>query len=103
MPNPKGHNFTKEERSKGGLASARIRKKNGVKKKQDWDNLGDFILHAGAERIDKILKTQTDDKFMKQYLQLLNYFKPKIQSAIIEQKGSININITSDIKNIEDI
>jgi len=43
-----------------------------------------------------------DKDFFDQYLKLLNYFKPKIQAATIEQKGTLNINLTSDKNNLLD-
>lgn len=47
-------------------------------KTKAWENLGEFITEAGAERVKEILATCPPDKFLMYYTMLLEYFKPKL-------------------------
>ena len=51
----------------------------------EWENLGEFITQAGAERFKNIMLNTDDDTFTDMYLKALNYFKPKINHNINEQ------------------
>lgn len=54
----------------------------------EWDNLGDMITKAGAERAIKIMSSSNNDDFMKYYSMLLEYFKPK--QARVESNVTVN-------------
>lgn len=103
-----GREFTAEERSRGGRATQESKRKAKKIRMKDWDDLRDLMLNAGAERVATYLTRAAgegalkDKEFFDQYLKLLNYFKPKIQAATIEQKGTLNINLTSDKNNLLD-
>ncbi len=105
MANPNPKPLTQAARRKGGIATRESKKAAKKVRMKDWDDLRELMLNAGADRIARYLNRRnvSDAEFFEKYLKLLNYFKPKIQSATIEQKGTININITSDIKNVDDI
>lgn len=81
--------FDKETAAAAGRKSTRG---EGVKSKQ-WKALGDFITQEGAARAMKILNEMPEEQYLEQYGKLLNYFKPRMQSAQVETKGEININI----------
>ncbi len=64
MPAPKGH---KGYKPKGAISQKSIA----------WQNLGEFITEGGAERLKRILNESDDATFMRVYIQLIEYFKPK--------------------------
>jgi hypothetical protein len=42
-----------------------------------WDQLGNYVVTQGAERAMQILARMDDDEFLKYYLTMLEFFKPK--------------------------
>ena len=72
MAAPKGH---KGYKPKGSVSSKTIA----------WNNLGDFITEQGAERLKRIMNESDDATFMKVYIQLLEYFKPKQSRTELEK------------------
>lgn len=48
-----------------------------------WEALGKMITEGGAERALNFLEKVDDETFMKYYLMLLEYFKPKLQRSDI--------------------
>ena len=80
-----GHRFTKEE------AAAAGRKRGKTKKNKEWENLGNFIIDAGAKKAMRILNEMDDDKFIEQYTKLVSYFKPKIVHNINEDKHPVRV------------
>lgn len=44
-----------------------------------WEQLGDFLTEAGANKAKQIMLEATPDKFMLYFTTLLEYFKPKQQ------------------------
>ena len=69
--------FTKETASKAGKNS----KRGKGEKTQQWDALGEAISTIHAQRFNDILQTKGDKEFLSAYLQVLNYFKPKLMSS----------------------
>ena len=61
-------------------------------KTKQWEALGAKIVGEGAERFMQILDGLSDDDFTKNYLQILEYFKPKQQRSEVNSKQSISIN-----------
>jgi|DEB19_MinimDraft_3_1074340.scaffolds.fasta_scaffold132500_1 hypothetical protein len=55
-------------------------KKKGTpnKKTKQWGDLGEFLANEGSERALQIMREAPKDKFMKYYLEMLEYFKPKL-------------------------
>ena len=72
MAAPKGHKGYKPKGSKSNKTIA-------------WQNLGEFITEQGAERLKKILTESDDATFMKTYIQLIEYFKPKQSRTEVEK------------------
>jgi len=72
MSAPKGH---KGYKPKGAISAKTIA----------WNNLGDFITEQGAERLKRILNESDDATFMKVYIQLIEYFKPKQSRTELEK------------------
>lgn len=57
------------------------------KKTKQWEALGEAIVGEHADAFNRILKEQLEedpDKFTQNYLNVLNYFRPKHQSTVIE-------------------
>ena len=74
-------------------------KKGKHTKTKQWEALSDKFTGAYADKVIKYLDDLPDDeidKFMQHYKDLLNYFKPKMQSVQIKTEGTININLVSD-------
>jgi translation initiation factor 2 alpha subunit (eIF-2alpha) len=86
--------FTSETAKQAGAKS-----KPGIHKKTlQWQVLADKFTGHFADKVVKHLNTLADDdmdKFMEHYKDLLNYFKPKMQSSQVKTEGSIKINIVN--------
>ncbi len=88
MAAPKGH---KGFKPRGAISAKTIA----------WNNLGDFITEQGAERLKRILAESDDATFMKVYIQLIEYFKPKqsrIEPDKFQEKHTITVSIIGDDK-----
>lgn len=53
-------------------------------KTKAWEELGDFICHAGAERYMNALVALEDDKFLEKYAYILEFFKPKLARSEVK-------------------
>jgi hypothetical protein len=42
-----------------------------------WDQLGNYVVSQGAERAMHILSTMEDEEYLKYYMTMLEFFKPK--------------------------
>jgi hypothetical protein len=66
-----------------------------------WENLGNFIIETGAERVKTILTTAEPEDFIKYYTILLEYFKPKLGrlESKVESKveGQLKVNVINPI------
>ena len=60
-------------------------------KTKQWEALGAKIVGEGAERFMSILDGLDDDAFTKNYLMILEYFKPKQQRTELNGKQELNI------------
>jgi len=60
-------------------------------KTKQWEALGAKIVGEGAERFMSILDGLPDDDFTKNYLMILEYFKPKQQRTELNGKQELNI------------
>lgn len=86
MPAPKGH---KGYKPKGAISQKSIA----------WQNLGEFITEGGAERLKRIMLECDDTTFMKAYIQLIEYFKPKQSRTEMEKtndREKISITVKRD-------
>lgn len=45
----------------------------------DWDEFGRMLTEQGLTRLQHILNTCDDQTFIRTYVQLLEYFKPKMK------------------------
>jgi hypothetical protein len=61
-------------------------------KTSQWEELGAKIIGEGAERFMRVLDSLEDEDFTRNYLQILEYFKPKQQRT--EHTGETGISIT---------
>jgi hypothetical protein len=91
------HRFTKEEAAKAGATKGKHRKT------VEWEQLGEYITEKGAKRVMAYLDDiEDDEEFFAKYERLLNYFKPKMQSAEIGVDGNINIPAIIGVRIIDD-
>jgi len=74
-------------------------KKGKHKKTLEWESLQDRFTGHFADKVmgylDQLSEQDDMDKFMEHYKDLLNYFKPKMQSSQVKTEGSIKINIVN--------
>ena len=42
-----------------------------------WNQLGNYVVSQGAERAMHILSTMEDEEYLKYYMTMLEFFKPK--------------------------
>jgi hypothetical protein len=42
-----------------------------------WNKLGEYVVTQGAERAMQVLGAMEDEEFLKNYMTMLEYFKPK--------------------------
>lgn len=48
---------------------------------EQWENLAESIVTKHADRFNAALDALEDKDFISSYIQVLNYFKPKLQST----------------------
>lgn len=77
-----------------GNAKGKPKGAKGVKTVQ-WEQLGNFITKAGAQKAMRILNSLPDEDYLDQYGKMLNYFKPRLASTQVQAKADININISA--------
>lgn len=75
-----------ESRNPSGRPQGAISKKN-----EQWAVLHEHIAGRHTERFNRVLATLDDEKFMDNYLRILEYFKPRLQRA-----ENINMNTQLD-------
>lgn len=63
-----------------------------VKTKQ-WAKLGSYITGKGAKRFATIMEGSSDEDFIKNYLQVIKYFRPAMASVDANVKGDTSITI----------
>lgn len=73
-----------------GARKGEIRNPNGRpkgakgKKNMEWEALGESIVTLHAERFNNILATAEDDVFLRHYVNVLEFFKPKLNRTTHE-------------------
>lgn len=82
MPLPKGRTNNPKGKPKG-IKSA---------KTKAWEKLGEVIVNDSAERFMNILSEMKDEEFVKNYLMILEYFKPKQSRAEVKAEHSLTVN-----------
>jgi hypothetical protein len=60
-------------------------------KTQEWEELGDAIKTRHSNRFNEILDTLPDEKFIDKYLQVLEYFKPKLARTENKHEGDLTV------------
>ena len=77
MPQPKG--------STGNPNGRPVGSKNA--KTKEWEALGEAIVTRHAERFNQILESCPDDKFAQRFLDLIEYFQPKLARTEVRTDG----------------
>jgi hypothetical protein len=62
-------------------------------KTKQWESLGEAIRTTHCDRFNLILAGLEDDKFIDRYLQVLEYFKPKLARTEVKNEGEMTINL----------
>lgn len=75
--------FVKGQSKTGGKQKGSVNAKT-----KQWDELGESIVSTHTERFNAILNMSDDDDFIDRYLQVLEYFKPKLSRSAIEGTGT---------------
>jgi len=66
----------------------------------EWEKLGDFMTVEGAQRAKAYLNSIKDDsEFFERYMDLLNYFKPRMAQSQVEHTGNDFENVTINFVN----
>jgi hypothetical protein len=66
-------------------------KKGKHEKTKQWEALGEAIRTKHSDRFNAILESSDDDTFMKGYMWVLEFFKPKLGRTDIKMDAEINI------------
>ena len=91
--------------SKTAAEAGRKSVKGKHKKTLQWEALSEKFTGAFADKVINYLETLSDDdmgKFMDHYKDLLNYFKPKMQSVQNKNEGTLKIIIDDADNNKKD-
>lgn len=67
----------------------------GIKDKRTrtWDDLGEYLVNEGAQRVMEVMSNLDDEEFIRHFKDLMEYFKPK-QSRIEAKVESTHRNFT---------
>lgn len=65
-----------------------------TKTTKSWNDLEEAIEGTAARKMTALLITMDDDEFVKNYIKLLEFFKPKIQRKEIVELEILNRTIT---------
>ena len=60
----------------------------------EWEEFGKQLLENGLPRAIEILQTCDDEKFIAQFTNLLEYFKPKLARSEINVDGEVKHTVT---------
>lgn len=84
-----------ENKALASEAGKKSRRGKSVKTKQ-WELLGEKITNEYTERVFKYFDSLKDDKdFYQAYLNILEYFRPKLQRTELSgENGVVNIHLT---------
>lgn len=94
MANPKG-TFKK------GNKFATKNKGKPKKKTLEWEAFGKHLLSVGLDRASEIMQKSTDKEFMIYFLQLLEYFKPKMSRVDNNTAGELKLVIERRISEMD--
>lgn len=64
------------------------------KKTLEWEEFGKQLLENGLPRAIEILQTCDDEKFIAQFTNLLEYFKPKLARSEVNVDGEVKHTVT---------
>lgn len=80
--------------------------KPGSKKKKtlEWENFGKKVLDQGMPRFLEILKDSDDEQFAKVFIQIIEYFKPKLARTEIKNPDGeeFSLKIVKEIVHTKD-
>lgn len=60
----------------------------------EWEEFGKQLLENGLPRAIEILQTCEDEKFIAQFTNLLEYFKPKLARSEVNVDGEVKHTVT---------
>jgi hypothetical protein len=72
MPFTKGQQKIERSGMKLGQKSA---------KAEAWERIGEYLITEGSERYLRIISEMPDDKFVKEFQSIIEYFKPKLNRS----------------------
>jgi hypothetical protein len=84
---------------KGRSKTGGIQKGQKHEKTKQWDQIGDYIVNNGAERIIKYMDTLEGKAFFEAYVAILEYFKPKQKRTENENERDVNITVNESVPN----
>lgn len=69
---------------------------------QKWNQLCDYLMDDGIERLMNALDTLEPKEYVEAYTKILNYIKPKLQSVDANQTTSMRIVIENELDKLND-
>lgn len=79
-----------ERHADGKFKSGEGGRQKGTKNKKtkQWEQIGDYLTNEGAEKFKNIMLNGEDEDFTKNYLAVLEYFKPKLSRSDVNNTGN---------------
>lgn len=91
--------------AKGNRHGKGRRKGSKSKRVVEWEQFGRQLLDDGLPRVQRILKSSNDEMFMRHFLDLVAYFKPKpkqVHEVELETVNPIKLFLAMDPGQRED-
>ena len=89
---------------KGNTLASKGNKKASILKKQQWATMQGMLVGPSTANVAKYMqdlwKEGNRSEYVSIYLQLLNYFKPKLGSQTIQSQSEIIVKVIQDDKDV---
>jgi hypothetical protein len=59
-------------------------------KVEAWERIGEYLINEGSERYLRIISGLPDDRFIKEFQAIIEFFRPRLQRAEVQQETTVN-------------